>query len=406
LNLPDGIIAFKFFWGGGWANGDDGVPDRTVFVAGDMELTYKYGTAGVVSEVKSNNIILENYESLIMNVREKPAGESSSFSVVPNPDASGVNLSPYVAKFHRDKDGTPTQAFYATLDTPVDFTQNKYVHIKVWKPRISDAVFMIERADGNIQVNAKYPLTATEGWQDLVFDFSATAATGEYSKIVFMPDFIDPVNLTEDIVIYFDDLVLNNKSEPVSVPKQTINVDMKNSGITTGATVWISGAIGGIYGTWKAPGTVPELQMFDPDGDGIYTATLNLPDGLIAFKFFWGGGWKNGDDGVPDRVFTVKGDANLSYVYGVEGYKDITSAKQISGATFKVFPNPTEGMITIQSPDIKGLTVYDISGRTLKAYKFMAVNSKEIDLGEFKPGIYLLSVETANGTYTSKLIKK
>ncbi len=31
--------------------------------------------------------------------------------------------------------------------------------------------------------------------------------------------------------------------------------------------------------------------MFDTDGDKIYSITIQIPDGLVAFKFFLGTGW-------------------------------------------------------------------------------------------------------------------
>jgi hypothetical protein len=68
---------------------------------------------------------------------------------------------------------------------------------------------------------------------------------------------------------------------------------MTESGMTAGEPVWISGALGGIYGTWAEPGTNPNNQMLDDNADGIYSITLALPEGLVAFKFFWGMAWGN-----------------------------------------------------------------------------------------------------------------
>lgn len=408
LNLPDGLIAFKFFKGTGWGGGDTAPGgDRTISIAGSMEITYKFGVDGLVSETHVESVILENFESLKMNLMAGTAEDLSTFTVVPNPDASGVDLSSYVVEFLRDKDGVIWGGFYATLDTPVDFTTNKYVHVKVWKSRISPVHFKIERADGNYEVTSLYPQTITDGWEDMVFDFSATAATGEYSKIVFMPDFNDPVGLTEDITIYFDDLVLNNKSAAMTIAEQVINVDMNPSAMTAGKSVWLSGALGGVYGSWAEPGTIPDNEMLDTDGDGIYSITLQLPDGVAAFKFFWDNGWGNGDNAPGgDRTFTVNGSTNLNFVWGVAGYTETTSVKQISGTSFRVFPNPVENRITVQSSNMKGLTVSDLLGRTLNIYKFQATNSKEIDMSNLKSGIYFISVATDHGTFTSKLMKK
>jgi len=230
---------------------------------------------------------MENFESLKMNLMAGGAEDQSSFTVVPNPDPSGINLSSYVVEFLRDKDGVAWGGFYATLPAAIDFDTYKYVHVKVWKSRISPVKFKIEGgATGNIELASLNTQTLIGEWEDFVFDF--TDATGDYTKIVFMPDFNDPVGLTEDITIYFDDFVINNDPNPVSVPEQIFNVDMTEAGLAGGDRVFISGALGGIYGTWAEPGTNANNEMFDADGDGTYTVSLNLPDGLIAFKFFKG----------------------------------------------------------------------------------------------------------------------
>jgi hypothetical protein len=159
--------------------------------------------------------VIADYECIPMNVMMGGADDQSSMTVVPNPDPSGINTSAYVVKFVRDKDGIPWEGFWSALPTPVDVTVNKYVHVKVWKPRISPIKFKLEGgAAGTLEMASTTAQTSTGTWEDMVFDF--TSKTGTYPVIAFMPDFADPVNLTDDIVIYFDDIVVNNNPAPNS----------------------------------------------------------------------------------------------------------------------------------------------------------------------------------------------
>jgi hypothetical protein len=137
------------------------------------------------------------------------ANDLSTFTLIPNPDKTGINKSDYVMKFHRDMDGVPWGGFWSALPAPADVTTNKYVHVKVWKPRISPIKFKLEGgAAGNLEAPSIFPQTKTNAWEDIVFDFSSK--TGTYPIMAFMPDFNDPVNLTGDIDIYFDDIIINN----------------------------------------------------------------------------------------------------------------------------------------------------------------------------------------------------
>jgi len=264
--------------------------------------------------------VMEDFENIPIHLLLNGPDDQSMMTKVLNPDITGINLSGTVIEFLRDKDGVPWGGFWSDLPEAIDVTTNKYIHVKVWKPRISIIKFKIEGgAAGTIELESMYPQTKTNEWEDIVFDFSEK--TGEYPIIAFLPDFVDPVGLSQDITIYFDDLILNNDPNPALPPAQTISVDMTESGMTSGSSVWITGTLGGIYGTWNEPGTNPNNQMLDLDGDGIYSITLSLPpDQLIAFKFFWGFGWSNGDPAPGgDRTLTLTNTMDVLYKWGVDG---------------------------------------------------------------------------------------
>ncbi len=160
--------------------------------------------------------MIEDYEVIGLNVMSgDPVTDSSSMILVPNPDAAGINTSNWVVKYVRDKDGIPWGGFWSALPSVIDLTTNKYMHVKVWKTRISPIKFKVEGgAAGNLETFSMVPQAQTSAWEDIVFDF--TSKTGTYPTIAFMPDFEDPLTLTSDIVIYFDDIILNNSSSPLT----------------------------------------------------------------------------------------------------------------------------------------------------------------------------------------------
>ena len=80
--------------------------------------------------------VIEDYEIIPLNVM---LGRSGRFEYNDldngNPDPAGINTSTWVVQFLRDKDGVPWGGFWSP--TGVDVTTNHYMHVKVWKPRIS-----------------------------------------------------------------------------------------------------------------------------------------------------------------------------------------------------------------------------------------------------------------------------
>jgi hypothetical protein len=221
-----------------------------------------------------------------MNVMVGGADDLSTMTVVPNPDPTGINTSFYVCKFVRDKDGVPWGGFWSALQIPVDVTVNKYVHVKVWKPRISPVKFKLEGgAAGTLEAPSINAQTLTGQWEDMVFDF--TSKTGTYPTIAFMPDFLDPVGLTDDIVIYFDDIVVNNSPTPNSAP-----VDIIEDYEIMPLNYMLGGATDQSYMT-----LIP-----NPDKSGINTSNyvikfLRDKDGVP-----WGGFWST----TPVDVTTNK----------------------------------------------------------------------------------------------------
>ena len=159
--------------------------------------------------------IIENYEGtpMTMNVLNGGSEDLSALTVINNPFKTGINTSNKVCNLLRDKDGIPGTGFWATKT--VDLTTNKFIHVKVYKTRITPVKFKVEDGLGGIlEMTRTNPQTKINQWEDLVFDFSSL--TGNHVKISLMPDFIDPVGLSADINIYFDDIIVNNNPNPIS----------------------------------------------------------------------------------------------------------------------------------------------------------------------------------------------
>jgi hypothetical protein len=81
------------------------------------------------------------------------------------------------------------------------------------------------------------------------------------------------------------------------------------------------------------------------------------------------------------------------------------SVKQISGESITIYPNPVANRMSVQYPGMKGLTVSNLLGKTVRTYRFQTTNSKVIELGDLEKGVYFISVESQGGIFTSKFIK-
>lgn len=71
----------------------------------------------------------------------------------------------------------------------------------------------------------------------------------------------------------------------------------------------------------------------------------------------------------------------------------------------KIYPNPTNGFVYINSKGISELVLTDVSGRVISIQNESQANF-EIDLSNEKPGIYLLHLKTKEGQQVVKLIRE
>ncbi|MBU1369965.1 MAG: T9SS type A sorting domain-containing protein [Bacteroidetes bacterium] len=151
--------------------------------------------------------VIEDFDHIPLNLMLGGDEDNSSMTVIANPDPDDVNPSANVIQYYRSMNGVPWGGFWSALPEPADLTENKYMYVKVWKPRVSPLKFKVEGGpSGNLEVPSMNPQNVTSGWEEIVFDFSEK--TGLWNVIAFMPDFEDPLTLTEDIVLYFDDIRL------------------------------------------------------------------------------------------------------------------------------------------------------------------------------------------------------
>jgi hypothetical protein len=131
-----------------------------------------------------------------------------ALEIIANPDASGFNTSPTVAKFTALQAGQP----FAGCETmhgadigpfTIDAT-NSTIRIMVWKSVISDVGIKLVTVSGWSKGELKVANTKINEWEQLTFDFSTVDHEGmTYDQIVVFPDFNDRQS---DNVIYFDEI--------------------------------------------------------------------------------------------------------------------------------------------------------------------------------------------------------
>lgn len=105
----------------------------------------------------------------------------------------------------------------------------------------------------------------------------------------------------------------------------------------------------------------------------------------------------------PD--FTDRNEDNIIYIDNIYGEAATTSNAEHEESIVKIYPNPTDNFISIQSKQvINGYEIYSSSGTLVASNQYF--NSNDIPVSSLPSGIYHLKAFTDNEILTAKFTKK
>jgi alpha-tubulin suppressor-like RCC1 family protein len=94
-----------------------------------------------------------------------------------------------------------------------------------------------------------------------------------------------------------------------------------------------------------------------------------------------------------------------NWSYDVTAFETLNTNNFSLTDNIKIYPNPSTGIFTISLEVDADVIVHDLLGKVIYANKVKAGNNT-IDISNYQSGMYLLQVETENGSVTKKLLKE
>ena len=87
---------------------------------------------------------------------------------------------------------------------------------------------------------------------------------------------------------------------------------------------------------------------------------------------------------------------------------DVTAHKTlVSSPIFSLYPNPAEEYVTLRTTSpIQSIRVTDAVGRSVGAQNFVPLPENRLDISHWKPGLYTIRIQTAEGTAVQRVVKK
>jgi hypothetical protein len=154
----------------------------------------------------------------------------STYDVVDNPSATGINTSAKVGQYVKGGDGN-WAGIETTLNATLDFATNTTIKYKVYSPVTGRALFKIEEAGNNQNfVEVFADITKVNEWEELSFDFTGTTG-GVYNKFALFLDFDNNAGGT----FYFDDI---RQIAPSCDDADNVVLDPTSLNLTMGTTTF------------------------------------------------------------------------------------------------------------------------------------------------------------------------
>jgi hypothetical protein len=373
-------------------------------------------------------------------------GDAKPFSIVNNPDKSGVNTSEKVGRYICHAGSNAWAGLNITDPVGVIITDtNKFFTMDVYKPDISKTVISLQNG---IPVNEfdSYPYNSkTNEWETLVFDMSSAVGDTFY-KFVIQPDLVvsDPRN--DSAVVYFDNIrwwssdpsivdtlkeyitfetgnklwnwdTWGNKNDPS--PFKIVNNPSK-AGINTsenagrfichaGSNAWAGMNIhNAVAMTITEANKYMFMDVYKPD---ISKTVISLQNGTTVAEFdsypynSVTNQWETLTFDLsaavgqtyfkfviqPDLVASdPRTDSAVVYIDNIR-WAPITAVPVRSATSVRVYPNPANSFLHVEGfPEKAVIQIYDPAGRILRSIN-SCTSSVTIDITDLKSGLYFIS---------------
>ncbi|KAA5536881.1 Omp28-related outer membrane protein [Taibaiella lutea] len=197
-----------------------------------------------------------------------------------------------------------------------------------------------------------------------------SAASGEYYLAAYM---------VEDSIVW-------EQSGPIGASGPVAHHDVLRGSMSTGMS----------FGEQIANGSVTANQTFDK------TFTFNITDAT----------WRKSKMSVYTVIWKKNG-TKYEFVNASKTNNGTTSIEDvINTASVDIFPNPAMGSLFVSMDVVKSCTatfnICDITGRQLSSTSTMLKqgnNKQTLNTATLTPGLYILNVQTENGTIQKKFVK-
>ena len=249
---------------------------------------------------------------------------------------------------------------------------------------------IIGRADQVLMYNCYFSIEETGQTQAIGENNLKDGDEGMHSSDMKTADFVNKLNRNLVVEVWRSDYANNiNNGFPIIKWQPDINNPCQPP-----VNLMVN-EVGGLYARLSWQGAA-DCYVIAYGKDGVYNQTITTTENNIRLE-----GLQLNTDYVW-KIMAICGEHETDYVIGQPFKTQGTSVAENDAINVVVYPNPTNGKVTIEAEDLKHITISNLLGQTIFDGNAIG-NIFEYDFSKHKTGIYLIRIETANGMAVKKV---
>ncbi len=194
---------------------------------------------------------------------------------------------------------------------------------------------------------------------------------------------------TDDDVLYTSERY-GNFSYALPVANGTYDITFKFS-----ENYWTAAGQRALNVSVEGTQVITNLDIYSSSGAGFkaydIVKTATVSDGTLNINFV------TVTDNAKISAILVKTSTSSASRQSPE-----IASSGLAPSKLNIYPNPTSGLIQIETPDVKSVEIFNIQGRRVLA---VTNGESKIDLSNLSPGVYTIKIHTADKVYIQKIIR-
>lgn len=158
-----------------------------------------------------------------------------------------------------------------------------------------------------------------------------------------------------------------------------------------------------VYLADQVPGTSGTLKIFQPNGSEVYSTNTDITVFYQSSYWYWN---------ISNVSFSINGTWTVTYTYNGETvshqfeYGTLTNSRELTQQAFYTLTNVSNNTLDIQLKKdhlkVNSVSIYDLYGKRVYAQNEF---SKSIDISNLSTSIYIIEINTNEGTFKNKFAK-